>query len=174
MPTVRPLTDVELERIPEVDVSEDGSAIYVQSGVRLERIRQAHRRPVLTAADWAPEIASWRGHVRDGGSAFGCFDGEQLVGFAVLRAALTPEAAQLAALYVDRRWRRQGVAGHLLDEVEREAGSSGASRLYVSAVRSDSAVPFYLQRGFAPVAEPHPELFRLEPEDVHMSLDLSR
>jgi hypothetical protein len=31
-----------------------------------------------------------------------------------------------------------------------------------------SAIGFYQSRGFEPVAEPHPALFELELEDVHM------
>jgi hypothetical protein len=35
-----------------------------------------------------------------------------------------------------------------------------------------AAVGCYLSRGFAPTDDPVPELLELEPEDVHMVLDL--
>ena len=40
--------------------------------------------------------------------------------------------------------------------------------MVVSATPSENTVRFYLRRGFAPMADPFPELFELEPEDVHM------
>jgi hypothetical protein len=33
-------------------------------------------------------------------------------------------------------------------------------------------VRFYLGRGYEPMAQPLPELFELEPEDIHMSKPL--
>jgi GNAT superfamily N-acetyltransferase len=172
MATIRELSDVELERIPEMDVSEEGASVYVQRGASLELVRRAHRRPPRSVDEWRPEVLRWQGFVRDGGRAFGAFDGEWLVGVAVLRDRLTDDTAQLAGLYVDRDRRRRGVASALLDAVATTARGGGASVLYVSAVPSDSAVGFYLSRGFEPTASPHPDLFELEPEDVHMLLRL--
>ena len=33
-------------------------------------------------------------------------------------------------------------------------------------------VEFYRSQGFAPIDEPHPELYALEPEDIHMIREL--
>ena len=41
--------------------------------------------------------------------------------------------------------------------------------MVVSATPSVNTVQFYIGRGFAPTAEPLPELYALEPEDVHLS-----
>ena len=172
MVTVREVSEEELERIPEIDVSEEGTTVYVQHGTRLEPVRRAHRRPPRSPEAWQPEVRRWRGFVHDGGRAFGAFEDERLVGFAVLRFRLTDDTAQLAGLYVDRGWRRRGVAGALVDAVASEARTGGASLLYVSSAESASAVSFYLSRGFEPVEHPNPELFELEPEDVHMLLTL--
>ena len=40
--------------------------------------------------------------------------------------------------------------------------------MVVTATPTENTVRFYLSRGFEPMAEPLPELFELEPEDVHM------
>ena len=45
--------------------------------------------------------------------------------------------------------------------------------MYVSATPSGSAVGSYLKHGFEPTPYPHPELFALEPEDIHMIRELS-
>lgn len=81
---------------------------------------------------------------------------------------------QLASLYVSRAYRRQGAASQLLAEAVRIGRERGASELYVSATPSGSAVGFYLRNGFTPTDTPHPALFELEPEDIHMVRDVVR
>ncbi len=54
-------------------------------------------------------------------------------------------------------------------EIARE---TGASQLYVSSTPSSSAVGFYLSQGCRLVEEVDPELSALEPEDIHLILDL--
>ena len=172
MPELRPITATELGRIPEIDVSEEETTIYVQHGVSLERRSEPYRRLQRTAEDWVQEIDLWSQFVRAGGRAFGIFDAGRMIGFAVLRTGLEADTAQLAGLYVDRTWRRRGLASSLVAAVVGASVASGAGYLYVSAVPSGSAVGFYLSRGFEPLGAPNPELFEREPEDVHMSLTL--
>jgi len=79
---------------------------------------------------------------------------------------------QLAHLHVSASYRRRGIAARLFAEVARLAQERGARSLYVSATPSGSAIGFYLSRGARPVDTPDPGLFAVEPEDVHMVLDL--
>ena len=169
---IRRLTPIELDRATEIDVSEEGEVNYRVVDGRLEAFSHPHRRPRFSVEDWQPWIVEWRTIVEEDGVAFGAFDGVRLVGIAILRFRLTEETSELAALYVDREHRRMGVAGALVDAVENTARAAGAHRLDVSATPSDSAVPFYLNRGYAPVAQPHPELFASEPDDIHMTKTL--
>lgn len=113
-------------------------------------------------------VATWQPMVDAGGWLLGALDGEHLAGLALLRPQLRPKLAQLALLYVSRPYRRQGVAAQLLAAVVGQARALGATALYVSATPSASAVGFYLAQGFVPTAEPIPELFAKEPEDIHM------
>lgn len=108
----------------------------------------------------------------EGGVMLGAFDGDLLVGVATLRYGLTESSAQLHGLHVSQSHRRRGVASRLLHEVERLARQSGARELYVSATPSGSAVGFYRSRGFTLAEKPHPELYALEPEDIHMTKPL--
>ena len=48
------------------------------------------------------------------------------------------------------------------------ARNRGDTTMVVSATPSRNTVRFYLHRGFEPTAEPLPELYYLEPEDVHL------
>jgi GNAT superfamily N-acetyltransferase len=97
---------------------------------------------------------------------------DHLVGLAVYRPRLTDQLAQLAALFVSRSHRRQGIAARLTAEACRQAQSDGHAGIYVSAIPSESAVGFYRGQGFVPTLDVHPELYKLEPEDIHMVKEL--
>jgi GNAT superfamily N-acetyltransferase len=166
--TIRPLTTAELPRVSEIDVSESGTIVYKQAGREVEVTHEEWRRPRKDEADWNRDIELWRPLLGRGGAAIGAFDGDTLVGIAVLRPRLTDQMAQLAALFVSKDQRRRGVATRLVREVARLARAGGVEALYVSATPSISAVGFYISQGFRPTAQVHEELYALEPEDIHM------
>ena len=91
-----------------------------------------------------------------------------MVGIIVYRPYLTEDMAQLDALFVDKHHRQQGIASHLTRLLERQAIADGHKHLYVSATESQSAVGFYMSQGFVPTQDAHPELYALEPNDIHM------
>ena len=62
-----------------------------------------------------------------------------------------------------------GEINDLADEIARAAGDTS---MVVSATPSLNTVRFYLGQGYAPMEEPLPELFELEPEDIHMEKPL--
>jgi len=49
-----------------------------------------------------------------------------------------------------------------------EARTRGARQMYVSATPSENTIHFYQRRGCLLAALPDPELFALEPEDIHL------
>lgn len=87
----------------------------------------------------------------------------------MLLGEVRPGIAQLAYLHVTRSRRAQGVGGRLADALEGLARTAGASTIVVSATPSVSTVDFYRRRGYAPMAQPLPELAEHEPDDVHLS-----
>jgi GNAT superfamily N-acetyltransferase len=76
--------------------------------------------------------------------------------------------AQLAALFVDRAHRRQGIATALTDAGIRLARGDGAQELYVSATPSESAIGFYTSQGFILAQPVNTELYEREPDDIHL------
>lgn len=165
---IRPLKIEELSRVSEVDISESGTLVYKQAGPQVEVTHEEWLRPHRSEAGWNRYIESWKPMLQRGGTVIGAFDGDTLVGVAVLRLRLTERTAQLAALFVSKDHRRLGVATRLTAEVARLARLSGASALYVSATPSESAVGFYTIQGFRPTEQVNEELYELEPEDIHM------
>jgi ribosomal protein S18 acetylase RimI-like enzyme len=90
------------------------------------------------------------------------------VGIGVVVPHLRPAIAQLAFLHVSEAFRAAAIGSHLCDDLELIAREAGDSEIVVSATPSENTVRFYLGRGYKLMSEPLPELFELEPEDVHM------
>ena len=174
---IRRLPASELARIGEIDRREHITRLYrYRRGVLEERAVDEH------VPRWSPhgrgphsvqaKIDASKPALDRGGTLLGAFEGATLAGVAIYRPRLAESMGQLALLHVSRSARRRGVASRLTGEVARLARADGAHRLYVSATPSGSAVGFYLRQGFAPTDAPDPELFALEPEDIHMILEL--
>ena len=104
-----------------------------------------------------------------GGATFaGVLDGAEPAGLMVMDGSFEPAMAWLAFLHVSRPYRRRGVASALWDTAVEIASADAADGIYVSATSTGSAVGFYLSRG-CELADPvHPDLHRLEPEDIHL------
>ena len=168
---IRRLPADGLQRFAEIDRSEEIHVHYRQLGEQL--IEETVYDPV---PDFFREgehhsiselVNTWQPVVDAEGVLVGAFDEDIIAGLALLGKELAPGVVQVALLYVSRPYRRRGVASALMDEMEHLARDLDARALYVSAVPSESAVGFYLSRGFRPT-EPLPEPFAKEPEDIHM------
>lgn len=177
MITIRHMAASELGRIVEIDRSEHVTQLYVYRRGALE-VRSVdvqvptwsrlgdHEHSVQSKVD------AWQPILDRGGTLIGALDRDTLVGFAIYRPDLAEGLANLSVLHVSRSYRRQGIASRLVEEVARLARADGARRLYVSANPSDAAVELYRSCGFELTDEPNEELFALEPEDIHMILEL--
>jgi GNAT superfamily N-acetyltransferase len=168
--TLRHMAGAELGRIEEIDRSEHVTREYAYRHGCLEE-----RSVDLAVPTWsrsgthehsvAGNVRVWQPILDRGGTLVGAFDGDTLAGFAIYQPRLAEGMANLAVLHVSRSHRRRGVGSLLAEEVARLARADGARRLYVSATPSGSAVGFYLSHGFEPTD-------RLEPQDIHMILEL--
>jgi len=110
-----------------------------------------------------------------GGWFHGLFDDSRLIGLAVLesqRIGRNRDKLQLKFLHVSRDYRGKGLGKRLFELAKITARERGARRMYVSATPSEHTIHFYLRRGCTVTAEPDPELFALEPEDIHLECDV--
>ena len=165
----------ELERIGEFDRSErithqyeasDGALELVDVDIDAPRWGQPGARSVRSYVD------TWKPVLEGGGTLIGAFDEGRLVGFAIYDPCLAEGVAQLTALHVTKSHRRRSIGRLLTEDVVRSARADGATRLYVSATPTRGTVDFYVSRGFRPLAEPDERLLALEPDDIHMELEL--
>ena len=110
-----------------------------------------------------------------GGTFWGAFEDEDLVGVAVLENKFIgskKDMLQLKFLHVSRSQRKQGLGAKLFHQAIDHAKSLGAKRLYISATPSENTISFYMRLGCVLATEIDPELFALEPEDIHLEYAL--
>jgi ribosomal protein S18 acetylase RimI-like enzyme len=172
---IRELEAADLVRLGEIDRSEHVRFLYVHEQGELRRIEQEIDIPTWPEAMLAEMRERLAEKLAAGGVLVGALDGDRLVGAAVLggkRLGALGNQLEVAFLYVSNGYRRQGLARRLLDDLARRARARGASQLYISASETDSAIGFYLDYGCEPAEEIDPELFALEPKDIHLTFDL--
>jgi GNAT superfamily N-acetyltransferase len=174
---VRALSRHELVRVRDIHRAERIAVLFEQRGTEL-----IARHGSWDAPDWYLDHGSDHSvdaqqraveHYLDmGGAAIGAFSDARLVGIGVVVPHLRPGIAQLAFLHVSSEVRATGIGVRLCADLETIARRAGDTEMVVTATPSENTVRFYLGRGFRPMEHPLPELFALEPEDVHMSKPL--
>ncbi len=167
----------EVERVGEIDRAEQIRTGYEFTEGKLQQLIVNWDSPTWPAEGdgeytIAAQVRFCRDHLERKGRMYGAFDDEKLVGIGIIQQGVREGIAQLAYLHVSNGYRRMGIGERITKELTREAKRAGAMKMYVSATPSGSAVGFYLSRGFRPVDTPIPELFELEPEDIHMMMDV--
>jgi GNAT superfamily N-acetyltransferase len=116
----------------------------------------------------AHEIEVCTDLVRDGAVLLAAFDGNKVLGLAVVDPSFEPHMGWLAFLHVTAPERRRGAATALWNAAVELARASGAQTLYVSATPTGSAVGFYLRQGCQLADPAHPALWDKEPDDIHL------
>lgn len=119
-------------------------------------------------------VETWGPVAAAGAHLMGAYAAEQLAGLAMIDTAFEPGRAWLCLLHVSRTHRRRGVASVLWDEAVKLAAAARSTSMYVSATQSRSAVGFYLSRGCRLIDEPHPFLHAKEPEDIHLTYQITQ
>jgi ribosomal protein S18 acetylase RimI-like enzyme len=177
---LRMLGPADFPLIGQVDRSEVNSANYLaepsEDGLALRLTRVAADPPVRIGpwneADVKRRIDLWQPVVEAGGLLLGAFAGEKLCGFGVLGSVKKDRSAELHALFIDAGFRRGGVGGLLLRELERIAMERGGASIWCQSNRTASAVEFYLKHGYRPISLQSNHLVRHRPGDPVMGKPL--
>jgi predicted N-acetyltransferase YhbS len=172
---IRELERHEIPGIWSIDRAEVIDAIYRRDGDELV-LKPEHQ----DVQGWPPGEQEIYGPILldcfdRGGTIYGALDDETLIGAAVLESRFIGQEAdqlQLKFLHVSRRYRQAGLGRALFEKVVKKARELGARRLYVSSTPSENTVRFYLRRGCRVTDDVDAALFRLEPEDIHLELEI--
>ena len=167
----RELRREEVEEIWTIDRSEVIENIYYYRDGKLVLQPEYYQMtgwPPGEAAHYTPILLDCYDR---GGWFYGIFDGEQLIGIAVLESKFISAAKdqlQLKFLHVSQAYRGQGLGKRLFELSRDKAREKGAARLYISATPSEHTINFYHSLGCTVTQELDPELYALEPEDIHL------
>jgi GNAT superfamily N-acetyltransferase len=109
------------------------------------------------------------------GTFYGAFDGNRLVGVAVLESEFigrNKDQLQLKFLHVGHDHRGKGLGRRLFNRTVDRARKRGAKLLYISSTPSVNTVHFYRNLGCRVTQDVDPGLFKLEPEDIHFEFKI--
>ena len=110
-----------------------------------------------------------------GGTFWGVFEKDLLVGAAILESKFIGsqhDTLQLKFLHVSHDYRKRGIASTLFNLAVEKAKELEAKKLYISATPSEHTINYYMRLGCVLAKEVDPELFALEPEDIHLEYEL--
>lgn len=111
-----------------------------------------------------------------GGMFWGAFENDVLIGVSILESKFIGsrhDTLQLKFLHVSRDHRKQGLGRTLFNLAAEKAKGLGAKKLYISATPSEHTINTYMRLGCVLAIEIDPELFVLEPEDIHLEYVIS-
>lgn len=169
------LSQNEISKFPEIDRSEKVQYSYVYKDNQLEIVPCE-----LKIEDWEEEeLADFIQRLHDlydrCGFIWGTFEENRLVGLVSLdnkRFGKNLDFLKLDMLYVSNSHRGKGIGRKLMAISKTKAREMGASKLYISATPFKNTVDFYLGLGAVLTSELNQELFDLEPEDVHLEIEV--
>jgi len=168
----------EKRRIAEIDRTEHIIQSYIFNERGLVLVDVDWHVPRWSVEGSGPhsverKLKEWDIYLTDECVLWGAFDDETLVGFSGYRPGLTEDMGQFGLLHISSGYRRLGIGKLLSGHVIRRSRQEGDKRLYVTATPSRATVDFYTGLGFNPTNRPVPELLEMEPDDIHMVMDLT-
>ena len=138
----------------------------------------------LQKIDWVNEMLPYgmpwhydrfRNTIINGGKAFGCFDGRQLVGFATVDAKIfgrNEKYVLLDQLFISANRRNLGIGNELMKLCMDAAIEFGAEKLYLCAWSSEATIAFYKKLGCTESAEVNEELYEEDRNNIQLELKL--
>jgi GNAT superfamily N-acetyltransferase len=172
---IRTLRKEEIENVRNLNRSEIIEQIYYLKDGRLNL-----KDEFYDIKEWIPrELEQSIKHLHDindrNGTLIGAFDGEKLIAISALEPKFIgrkKDQLHLYFHYVDSQYRHKGIGGKLLQQITEKAKKLGAKKLYISAIPSKNTIDFYIHMGCRLASELNPELYRLEPDDIHLELTI--
>lgn len=168
----------EIERLREIDRSEVIEQLYSANNGRLELINEFYD---VKNEWWINEevkkilLPRLYDLFDRGGIIIGAFEGTEISGMVALESKFIgkyKDQLKLDILFVSKKYRKIGIGKNLMNLAIEKAREKGAPKLYISATPSQNTVDFYLSLGCKLATEIDNELFELEPEDIHLGLEL--
>jgi GNAT superfamily N-acetyltransferase len=171
----REMTAGDAGKLSEIDRSEEVDMQFKMEEHELKEIATQFVCPAWDQQELNDLQERFLFELHNGGLCVGAFDGEKLAGFGVLAHQWRGEDSdrlQVDLMYVSRDYRRKGIGSRIVALLSDEARRRGAAYLYISSTETRSAVSFYRHHGSYIAGVVDEELYRKEPNDIHMLIRL--
>jgi GNAT superfamily N-acetyltransferase len=172
----RELKEEEIDKIALLDRSEEIFELYEYHKGNL--VLKPHRETVIQfdTTELEEMIIRQKKIQKDGGYIVGAFDQDELAGVASVektKRGIASNYCKMDILYVSRNYRAMKLGYKLLEECKKTAKEFGAQSLYISATPTKNTVDFYLKNSAILTTELDTELYKLEPDDIHLEMPVS-
>lgn len=170
---IRALKREEINNIRDIDRSEIINQLYYYKNGEL-----VLKKKYYNISEWHPnEIEKTIDNLYylydRGGTFFGIFQEERIIGIVALECNFigsNNDQLQVVFLHIDKNYRKKGYGKKLMKKAIDKAKELGAKKLYISATPSKNTVNFYMHLGCKLASEINPELYKLEPDDIHLEM----
>ena len=160
----------EAERIAEIDAAHFVRNVWRKDASGEYRLLEINwtDTELPNGFDW--HLRRFKEALGNGGTAFGCLDGNILIGYAVISGNIFGQQGYilLDQLFVSDSYRRKGIGNKLFSLCAEQARSIGARKLYLCASSAENTVAFYRKLGCVPAAELDEQLAAEDPNDIQL------
>ncbi|MBE5961793.1 MAG: GNAT family N-acetyltransferase [Lachnospiraceae bacterium] len=109
--------------------------------------------------------------IQSGGKAFGCFNGNTLIGYATVNAdmfGICSKYVLLDQIFISKDYRNKGIGKELFHLCVNQAKEWGADKLYICAGSSEDTIAFYIKIGCIKANEVNQKLYEEDPNDIQL------
>lgn len=120
-------------------------------------------------------LKRFRETIQFGGKAFGCFEGNRLIGYATLNATVFGKKEKyvlLDQLFISKNDRNHGIGKKLVSLCVSQAALFGAEKIYLCSASAEDTIAFYKKLGCKEATERDEELFAEDPNDIQLELEV--
>lgn len=166
----------EAERIAEIDATH-----YIKNVWRMNEETGEYR---LVEINWTdlelPNGFEWhlnrlKETLKNGGTAFGCFDENTLIGYATVDKEIIGKQEKyvlLDQLFVSQNCRGKGIGKALFKMCVKQAAEYGAEKLFLCAGSAENTIAFYKRMGCVLATERNEMLYEEDSRDIQLEFDL--
>lgn len=165
----------EAERIVEIDATHFVKNVWRKDASGEYRLVEINWTDTELPNGFAWHLQRFRETIENGGTAFGCFDGESLVGYATVEGRMFGHQRYvlLDQLFVSNSYRGRGIGKKLFVLCAEQARQIGIKKIYLCAGSAENTIAFYHKLGCVPALEPDQKLIEEDPNDIQLEFNLS-
>ncbi|KRU28219.1 GNAT family acetyltransferase [Clostridium sporogenes] len=165
----------ELELLGEIDRKEIVNEVYYFRDNKLEIVNEFYNIEGWDLKELHEYIDRLKDIYGRNGTIYGAFDNKTLVGLGALESKFigrNNDQLKLDMLYISNNYRKKGIGKNLVNLLSKKAKELNAKSMYISATPFRNTVEFYFAIGAKLTNEINKDLYKLEPYDIHMVLQL--